>query len=410
MRAARTVLVVVVLGFVAAALSGCGSTVSALCATKVNIDGSGSRTLTLMVAKRDVAGEKVDMKTVLKKLNAARPPFSKFTDDSTASTYKFVISYDFKDPADFESKARWFGATSSLEQTGGILTPAVGLSESFKSENWFQWAIQSSGRESGDIKDVQYSVEMPAAVQDESQDGSDGVISGGSFAKTDLSFSSSYDFKLVARRSFGVDSMSVATVVRPDGTAERALTYSLSSSATIDLVKSKGGPDGLQRAFASWAGNGWSAKIGSAGTTSTAITLTKSADSVSGLTAGERQSGAPALDMLSTSNAYVSNRRYAEVFSPSSLIPGEISPSTVAYSLSLPWTVESHEPRMLQRGSTGALTWSGATMDDLDVKVTSVEMKDDVLYPVLSVLAALILMAITAGSIGILRILTSSVQ
>lgn len=385
-------------------LTGCGSTVSARSATTLNADLSGKRTLTFVVAKSDTSGENVNMGAIAGKLRVAKPSFATFENKSSGSFYKYVISYTFKDPADFEEKARWFGATANVSRQGAVLTPTFQLTETFKPEIWFQWALKATGRSSSDIKSVEYAVTMPGNVSELS---GDGTASGAEFTKTDLSFSTEYPLTLLASIDTSVDSLSLVTVVKPDTTADRTLSLALPADTASILKKIYGGADGLKREFASWAGEGWAVDMASSTTTGTLVTMGRKASSLTALGAGEAAADtAPALDVLESSNAYVVRRRYMERFSPDSLVPGETYPATLEYRLELPWDIESFAPQgTLRQVKDRTLSWSGSDTGGFGVQANLLEVKTNVLYPMLGLLGILAVASLVALAVALARIL-----
>lgn len=389
-------------------LSGCNSTVGARCETKINPGGSGTRTLTFTISRADAKSDNVDMKSVTAKVAAATPTFATFKDQSTASIYKYVISFDFKNSADLDEKASWFGGSIvTLKRSGGVFAPTIELDENFKPSNWFDWAVKAAGRSGSDLKSIEYVVSMPASVVDDSEESDKGIVDGNTFIKSGLSDSGEYKFLLTTQHSYEVTSLAVKTTVRPDESAERTVQFELPAEVATELEQDNGGADALKGALQSWAGDGWTAKS-DASTTGVSLAITKTSKSIGGLGVGGSEGGAT-LKTLGEPNRYLIRRRFTEQVGSDVWLPQVVRPSSVSYQLQVPWSVESLEPEdSTKQQQDRTVVWSGAAGDRATLVVNAVEVRTDVLYPVLGILIGLVAVALVGTGIALARILTAN--
>jgi outer membrane murein-binding lipoprotein Lpp len=402
----RRLLVLAAVATACLLLAGCGSTVSARCATTIKPDGSGSRTLSFLFSKSDVAGQGVDINSIKEKLKAAKPDFAEFRDESTSQTYKFLITYSFSGPDEFRDDAQWFSSTASIDRSGGIFSPSLELTEKFTAESWFQWALKATGRSSSDIKDVSYSLEMPWQPQSRNSD-TQGSTDGNTWTLSDLSFSTEQDIDVQSETSYGLSGLEIKTNVGGDGRAHRDVTYAVDPADLQELESINGGEPGLTSALASWAGDGWQVKIGQEANGATPIALSKDAPSVSALAIGDSQATAPRIVTTAASNAYVTQREYAEDFSPSALMPGVDSLGHVAYELTLPWTIKAATPSELHTDGRGGLTLTEDSAGGESMHVQLVEVRSGVVFPVLIALAGATTLLVVVALIAVIRLATA---
>lgn len=389
-----------------AALTGCGTSISARAETTIDRDGSGVRLLRFSVPKSSAADASVDMADAERKLRAAAPPFAQFKDSSDASTYRYEITFEFQNSKDLEEKAAWFnGSSAKLVSTGGVFARTISLDESFTPSNWFAWALTSVGRGESDLNAVEYVVRMPSPVSDQSPEGSTGTVTSNIFSKTGLSTSDAYDFSLRCEQRYAVDSLVVNTQIGPDFAAKRTLSFVVSNDTAAALEKDSGGTDALTQSLQSWAGDGWTAAA-SQTETGTAYTVTKASKSPGDLAFGGAQ-GSAEVRTVSADNRYVNRREFTESVDAQVWLPDQDAAAPVTYVLQTPWPIESVKPATgIERTGT-SVTWKGTAGKGTVLTVRIIEVRSKILNPVLWSTIGFASFGLVLMLFGLARILTA---
>jgi hypothetical protein len=397
--------IVCVLLMLSLILTACGTGITTRIETVVNAEGSGSRTL-ILSAPRSQAGS-VDVTGTVASIKAAKPPFAQFKDESNPSTLRYLVSYTFKDPAEFSERASWFSSKSRMTRSGGLFAPTIRLTETFSGEQWFGWAIRAAKRESGDVYAIEYAATLPTAVENLT---SEGGVRGSLYSAQLPSFEESVAVDFQSETRHEIASIAAATIVGADGSAQRTITYAMNAVDAAAIAKQQGGPDRVKPALEEWAGKGWTASVED-GSSGAEYRLTKKTASVSDLVIGDSTRSGPALETRAASNEYLVRRHYSESFEPSATTAGQVTPDKADYQVTFPWAIEKFDAAgsNVSQPTRSSLAWSGAGSDRLAISADLFEIRRGVLYPVVGGLLATTLAAILGLCISTRRIVRARV-